>query len=114
MSLPEDRLGGSGGVALTHRCNQENVVQGIWMRSGQFLNLGPFFVAHEFPHRKVRYFRQVIIVRGIDARRILGVPTEDLTVVIFFCPSGIAGKAVRGRHGIYIDSLRFVCDFWDK
>ena len=32
----------------------------------------------------------------------------------FQCPSGKAGKALRGKHGIYIDNFRFVCDFWDK
>jgi hypothetical protein len=32
----------------------------------------------------------------------------------FYCPSGKAGKALRGKHGIYIDNFRFVCDSWDK
>jgi len=32
----------------------------------------------------------------------------------FTCPSGKAGKALRGKRGGYIDNFRFVCDFWDK
>jgi hypothetical protein len=32
----------------------------------------------------------------------------------FACPPGKTGKAFRGKHGIYIDSTRFVCDTWDK
>jgi hypothetical protein len=32
----------------------------------------------------------------------------------FTCPSGKAGKALRGKRGSYIDNFRFVCDFWNK
>lgn len=83
MSLPEDRLEG-----VEEWPSRTGAIKGTWYRGSgcvrvSLLNLGPFFVAHGFPHRKVRYFRQVIIVQAIDARRILGVPTEDLTVVIF-------------------------------
>lgn len=31
----------------------------------------------------------------------------------FPCPEGKVGKALRGRNGIYIDRVRFVCDAWD-
>jgi hypothetical protein len=30
------------------------------------------------------------------------------------CPAGKVGKAIRGRRGSYIDSLRYVCDDYNK
>ncbi len=107
-------VGGSGGVALTHRCNQGNVVQGIWMRSGQFIESGTFLCSPWIPAQKSPAFSTSNHCTGDRCTTNFGSSYGGPNSGSFFCPSGKAGKAVRGRHGIYIDSLRFVCDFWDK
>ena len=32
----------------------------------------------------------------------------------FPCPDGKPAKALRGKSGIYVDSVRLICDDWDK
>jgi hypothetical protein len=32
----------------------------------------------------------------------------------YYCPDGKPAKALRGKAGFYIDSIRLVCDDWDK
>ena len=108
-------VGGSGGLARTKRCNQGNVVQGIWTRSGQFIDFGTFLCSPWIPAQKKPVFSTSGRCTG-DRCRVrfgnvdYGVPNSGN----FFCPSGKVGKAVRGRRGSYIDSLRFICDFWNK
>jgi hypothetical protein len=109
-------VGGSGGGARTNRCNQGNAVQGIGIVfSGQFIERGTFLCSPWIPAQKSPVFSTSNRCTGdrcttAFGRSSIGVFHGDN----FFCPSGKAGKAIRGRHGIYIDSLRFVCDFWDK
>jgi hypothetical protein len=49
-------VGGSVGVARTNRCNQSNVIQGIWVRSGQFIESGAFVCSQWIPAQKSPVF----------------------------------------------------------
>jgi hypothetical protein len=113
-------VGGTGGVARTSRCNQGNVAQGIIVKAGQFIDDGTFLCSQWIPTQKQPQFstsglcqgdRCTTSFRGGQGSAFGVGGTQGDT---FYCPSGKAGKAIRGRHGIYIDSLRFVCDNWDK
>jgi hypothetical protein len=108
-------VGGSGGLANTKRCNQGNVVQGISVRSGQFIERGLFLCSPWIPEQKKPVFSTSTRCSEDRCTTHFGPDTVFYSQLgYFFCPSGKVGKAVRGRHGIYIDSLRFVCDFWNK
>ena len=109
--------GGPGGVARPSQCPSGSVVGDILTRTGQFVN-----------------FVSSACFEWDASRKALGEPRRRSNGVSFFahagtnclgnvgcnangefiCPPGKAGKAIRGRHGIYIDSLRFVCDNWDR
>lgn len=107
-------VGGSGGLARTKRCNQGNVVQGIAVRSGQFIEAGGFRCSPWIPAQKKPVFSTDTPCSGDRCTTIFGSGYGGYNNGRFYCPSEKVGKAVRGRHGIYIDSLRFICDFWDK
>ena len=107
-------VGGSGGLARTRRCNQGNVVQGISVRSGQFIEAGSFRCSPWIPTEKKPVFSTSGRCTGDRCTTGFGSNYGGPNSDSFFCPSGKVGKAVRGRRGIYIDSLRFVCDFWNK
>lgn len=108
-------VGGSGGEARTKRCDEGNVVQGIRVRSGQFIERGTFACSPWIPSQKKPVFSTSTQCSGDRCTTSFGDSHVGyFTLDNFFCPSGKVGKAVRGRHGIYIDSLQFVCDFWNK
>ena len=105
-------VGGVGGTAKTSRCPQGQAVQGIVVRSGQFVNGGTFFcrdwlTAQKQPRYSTALHCQEGTCRSFGSQS--GGYNES-----FFCPSGKVGKAFRGKYGWYIDSTRFVCDTWDK
>jgi len=105
-------VGGVGGSAKTARCPQGQAVQGIVIRSGQFVNGGTFFCRDWLTAQKQpRYSTTVHCEEGTC--RSFGSGSGGYNES-FFCPSGKVGKAFRGKYGWYIDSTRFVCDFWDK
>ncbi|MDH5426569.1 MAG: hypothetical protein OEZ57_01260 [Nitrospirota bacterium] len=105
-------VGGVGGTAKTSRCPQGQAVQGIVVRSGQFVNGGTFFCRDWLTAQKQpRYSTTVHCEEGTC--RSFGSGSGGYNES-FFCPSGKVGKAFRGRYGWYIDSTRFVCDTWDK
>ena len=107
-------VGGIGGLANTNRCNQGNVVQGIWVRSGSFIESGTFVCSRWVPSQKKPVFSTSTRCEGDRCSTNFGSSYGAPNSGNFFCPDGKVGKAIRGRHGIYIDSLRFVCDFWNK
>jgi hypothetical protein len=105
-------VGGSGGTARIARCNPGNVVQGIRGYSGQFVHIISMRCSRWEASRKAPVHSTS--GRCIDDRCLSfggsgGSPSDT-----FYCPSGQAGKAFRGKHGIYIDSTRFVCNAWDQ
>ncbi len=111
-------IGGGGGDARIKRCNEGDVIQGAKARSGQFLHRLAIFCSPWEPARKAPVFSTNENCVGDRTRnRCKGLGGNDLggsQSDVFFCPRGKVGKALRGRHGIYIDSTRFVCDLWNK
>ena len=104
-------VGGTGGTAKVARCNSGRVAQGITGFSGQFVDGFDLYCSQWEPSNKAPVFSTSTNCSNGRCVFIANLATASGR---FFCPSGKVGKAFRGRHGIYIDSLRFVCDFWDK
>lgn len=105
-------VGGTGGSGRIARCDQGDVVFSINVRSGQFINGG---MLHCKPWDALRKQPGTLPARLCNTSRVCVTfgangPSNDA----FACPSGKVAKAFRGKRGIYIDSTRFVCDFWDK
>jgi hypothetical protein len=94
------------------RGNHGNVVQGIHPFSGQFVNGISFRCSRWNPAQKAPVYSESN--RCIEDRCTGLGEFSGTSQDTFFCPSGKVGKAFRGKHGIYIDSTRFVCDFWNK
>ena len=107
-------VGGSGGLANTKRCNQGNVVHGLTIRSGKFIEAGTFRCTRWIPAEKKPVDRRDGSCTGDRCTTFFGSSVGGRNQGPFYCPAGKVGKAVRGRRGIYIDSLRFVCDLWNK
>ena len=105
-------VGGSGGIAKFARCNNGQVVQGFEARSGQFVHGGALLCSPWNQTAKAPQYSECFA--GCPSGRFQSFGSGGDPSDIFFCPSGKVGKAFRGKHGIYIDSLQFVCDFWDK
>ena len=108
-------VGGSGGRARNRRCNDGKVAQGARALSGQFINALMIFCSQWDPARKSPVFSRNSDCARADGRRCIFVGSQGGSLEgSFFCPRGKVGKAIRGRHGIYIDNLKFICDNWDK
>ncbi len=110
--------GGYGGTPKERKCPSGAVINKVKAHYGAFVN---FFATtcYVWDHRRKRpgsiYKDQN--GRGVYPRA--GSPCSSIDFGCkrtehFTCPSGKAGKAVRGRYGGFIDSLRFVCDAWDQ
>ena len=107
-------VGGSGGLAKTKRCNQGNVVNGILIASGSFIEKGTFLCTRWIPAEKKPVDRRDANCSADRCTTSFGNSWGVPNQTGFYCPAGKVGKAVRGRRGIYIDSLQFICDFWNK
>ena len=105
-------VGGSGGIAKIARCNNGQVVQGFKARSGQFVHGGSLLCSPWDQAAKAPQYSEC--VASCPSGRFKTFGAGGTPSDIFFCPSGKAGKAFRGKYGWYIDSLKFVCDLWDK
>jgi len=105
-------VGGSGGIAKVGRCDNGKVVQGIKAFSGQFVNGFLLWCSPWNQSLKAPVYSEATTCTGGRCQAIGNF--SGSTSNNFFCPSGKVGKAFRGKRGIYIDSARFVCDFWDK
>jgi hypothetical protein len=108
--------GGSGGTARITKCPFGAVINSAKVQSGQFVNLFAtqcyvWEPASKKPTRKYRDRRnREVFPRVGEPCFGIGCSYSDQ----FVCPTGKAGKALRGRYGAFIDNLRFVCDDWDK
>ena len=106
-------VGGGGGLAKIARCGQGRVVQGMSANSGQYINRILMRCSEWEPSRKAPIFGRICNPNSPSCTAFGGrmaAPGSDL----FLCPQGKVGKAFRGRHGAYIDSMKFACDFWNK
>jgi len=110
-------VGGSGGAPKMARCPFGKVVGSISARTGLYVNfitMGcyPWNVSQKRPNLEARVTVSDVVKVGNKPDYFC--PWCPQPSGKFPCPSGKAGKALRGKHGIYIDNFRFVCDFWDK
>jgi hypothetical protein len=114
-------VGGSGGVGDLRKCEDGRVVGGIRVQSGFFVNTFSFYCPQWDASRKQPMnFSSFSDIRSCDhVCEVVG--RAHLTPAIgstksdhFFCPGSKVGKALRGKYGTYIDSVRFVCDHWNK
>ena len=110
-------VGGSGGTARLKRCNQGNVVESLRAFSGRFVNGFSLSCGQWVPSRKAPNAASGNCGSGTDqclsvgnTNSLFGSKASDS----FRCPSGLVGKAFRGKYGSYVDSARFVCDYWNK
>ncbi len=101
------RTGGTGGFARELKCTAGRVVGSISVWAGDIVNaisLG----CHTWKDvsRSILQNHSSIIEAGTNH---LGFEQGTFT-----CPNGKPAKALRGRSGIYIDSVKLVCDDWNK
>ena len=104
-------VGGSGGVAKISRCGDGYVIGGVRAQYGSYINVLYVYCMSWNGHTKASNPPKNNTLRiGIPGFASVGSRHSDH----FNCPNNLVGKAFRGKHGSYIDSLRFVCDFWNK
>jgi len=116
-------VGGTGGGTEGDRCLSGSVVASFFATSGSFVeiirmncvgwdqnNKRPFPLDPNAPVNS-----DTLVGLG-HWTEVLGYNQSPLNPRNqgFACPLPKVGKALRGRYGIYIDSMRFVCDDWDK
>jgi len=108
-------VGGSGGIARIKRCNQGNVVTQLRAFSGRFVDGFSVSCGQWVPSRKTPNAASGRCSEAADQCLMVGTQTAfSKASDVFECPSGLVGKAFRGKYGSYVDSARFVCDLWDK
>ena len=105
-------VGGNGGIARIARCHRGNVVQGVRGFSEQFVHGLSLRCSRWDPSKKAPVFSEDGRCESDRCTRLGGSGGSPSDT--FYCPPGQVGKAFRGRKGIYIDSTRFVCDYWNK
>jgi len=101
--------GGSGGASTNERCNPGYVVAEAYGHAGSYVN-GVQLDCYRWNSgtRRVDFSKYSNYV-ALAGPSILFSPQDKVR-----CPEEKVAKAVRGRSGIYIDSLQFVCDDWNK
>jgi hypothetical protein len=108
--------GGSGGTGTSRRCTAGSVIGELQASTGSFIDqIRVKCFVWSASNRRPEYggndylsdFGQV----GVQGYWITS-PIHANDAVA--CPSDKVGKAIRGKHGTYIDSLQFVCDAYNK
>ncbi len=107
-------VGGTGGEVRFRRCPPNRVAAGGGAQSGSFINgIGLGCVRWDAANKRG-------INTDTDERITLNTSPEGAMSIwnsfnsSFICPVPKVLKAFRGKYGMYIDSIRFVCDDWDK
>lgn len=98
--------GGTGGFAAANHCKAGHVAGSLTVWAGGIVN-GLWLQCYEwnpFERKLTTKTEGGIVVGGI------GGPKQGP----FMCPDGKPGKALRGKSGIYVDSVRLVCDDWNR
>ena len=114
-------VGGGGGHAKSPaRCPQNHVIVGhSGIPYGSYIHHIQF-VCGRWNARQKRVREQDMNFGSADNPiiRFFGAPHNVLSGTIFNppfrCSPGKVGKALRGRRGSSIDSIRFVCDDWNR
>ena len=108
-------VGGTGGTARTKRCNQGNMITNLRAYSGRFVDGLLVSCGRWVPSRKAANTASGNCSEAADQCMVVGTRSMfSKTSDVFKCPSGLVGKAFRGKYGSYVDSARFVCDYWNK
>jgi hypothetical protein len=100
--------GGSGGTSGTAQCESGKVVGHFYVHAGSYINMAsvgcyPWLPNTRRPDYSKNYYGQAI-----------GSTNYLLSEASTRCPVEKVGKALRGKYGIYIDSLQFVCDAYNQ
>jgi len=111
-------VGGAGGDPRISKCVSGGVLGSVLdVQWGNFVNhvvLG----CYEWDASRKRPGRIQKVAPSIDIQVLVKAGSQCGLLCNFsgriICPSGKAGKALRGKYGSYIDSTRFVCDAWDQ
>ncbi len=111
-------VGGAGGDPRISKCVSGGVIGSVLdVQWGNFVNhvvLG----CYEWDASRKRPGRIQKVAPSIDIQVLVKAGSQCGLLCNFsgriICPSGKAGKALRGKYGSYIDSTRFVCDAWDQ
>lgn len=98
--------GGTGGFVGSSNCAINKVVGGITVWAGGVVNgiqleCCDWIASLRKPNNTS--------TPGTVAGSVIGIRQGP-----FDCPVGMAGKALRGRSGIYVDSVMFVCDDFER
>ena len=108
-------VGGTGGTARIKRCNQGNVITNLRAYSGRFVDGLLVSCGQWVPSAKTARAASGRCGTSADQCMRIGTSTAFSKISdVFKCPSGLVGKAFRGKYGSYVDSTRFVCDYWNK
>ena len=107
--------GGTGGAVEIKKCRSGRVVVGAIAYTGSFvealsLNCWRWDAANK-----------TFLNSASGDAGFIGLQPKDYFInrfnprnALFQCPAPKVLKALRGKSGIYIDSIRFACDDWDK
>ena len=109
--------GGSGGSVVSDPCPNGQVVGEVFAET-KFGFVSGIILGCDTWNSDLRQRRgrrssdatSILTPSGLSATALLA----DLSNNGTSCPSGVPGKALRGRNGIYVDSVRLVCDRWDQ
>lgn len=99
-------VGGQGGSSATARCQTGQAVGGVGVRSGSYIEY-----VHLLCWPWVSSTRR-LNTSGPTWNKSFGQYSQQLQ--LFRCSDEKVGKALRGKHGSYIDSMQFVCDAYDQ
>ncbi|MGB0910067.1 MAG: hypothetical protein ACPGYT_06865 [Nitrospirales bacterium] len=112
-------VGGKGGKVKFRRCPEGQVMGSGSARAGSFIEMISMGCFNWDPANKQRRGRAADAVflgprKGLfdDSTFISSNPDARDSRTI--CPRAKVGKALRGKYGTYIDSLRIVCDEWNR
>jgi len=103
--------GGTGGAVNFERCSTGTVAMGGVAYTGSFVEALTLECAKWNPSQKTT--GESVGFRSLAPSEYY-INTFNPPHSAFTCPASKILKAVRGKSGIYIDSIRFVCDLWNK
>ena len=113
-------VGGVGGREKAQaRCPENHVAVGFRIATGSYVHHIQFLCGlWDAREKRVREEDISFLPADNPIFRLFGAPhnfgSGDLRRAAFGCSPGKVGKALRGRHGSSMDSVRFVCDDWNR